>query len=149
MENLIKQLSDKVVSSDKEITRRLRIIDMHERKITKIREKSWWGDIIIRPIMKVLKEKYPDLLWDDERLVPLGLRNAVSVFASNKNKETVVALTFTPTNLDEGKISLDVGYKGLSSNSISDLNGFNRQTEVIEDIQQIFDYIDKVLVESK
>lgn len=130
---MIQEIAKKYLEGQAEITRRKRIIERHENAIGKIND-IWWGDEFIRPIMEAVKVKFPDLIWNDERLVPMGLRNAVSLF-SKVNGETI-ALTFTPTGMIEGKISFDIRkkYDGCA-------HGFGHTTKVIEDIEEVFNYI--------
>lgn len=130
---MLKELSAKYLKGQSEITRRLRIIERHENVIERIRDKSW-TDEFIRPIMEAVKCEFPDITWDDERLVPMGLRNNVSVFGKTK-KPSLIHLRFTPSGLLEGYISLDIKL------DYRDGHGFGSKSEVIKDIQQVFDYI--------
>ncbi len=124
-------------------------IDTKEQQIVRLRAKknklindNWWGDSLIRPIMELVKLKFPDVVWDDERLVPMGLRNCVSVFGSIDNN-CVAYIAFTPTDLNNGIVSYDTGKKtgNYQSNSIGNLNGFDNISKPIENMEELYSYI--------
>ena len=134
---MIQDLKDKYLKTQNEITRRLNIIERHERVVNKLNSK-WWGDEFIKPIMGLIKTKYPDISWDDKRLIAMGLRNNVSVFGRTKEGK-LIHLCFTPKGLENGYISYDkiLNYR--------DNHGFSHISEEIKDIQQLYDYIDAKL----
>ncbi len=124
-------------------------MDTKEKQINRLRTKrdklvntNWWGDSLIRPIMEMVKLKFPDVVWDDKRLVPMGLRCVVHVFGSVDNN-CVAYIAFTPGNLNKGILNYDTGKKtgNYQSNSIGDLNGFDNITKPIEDIEEIYTHV--------
>jgi hypothetical protein len=136
-----KAIEDKIVMREKQI----------ERLNKKLRKnRAWWGDVLIRPIMEAVKEKYPDLTWDDERLIPMGLRCAVSVFGyvgEMKTENVVVGITFTPGVTEEGGIYIDTGETGTikpiyPANSIGGLNGFGNVTKLVTSLEDVYSHID-------
>lgn len=136
----IQKIRDKIRQREDQILRL-------KNKQEKLYDKSFWGELLVRPIMEAVKEKFPELEWADENLVPMGLCSRISVFTHFNDK--TVMLAFTPTDLNNGIISLDTGEKekGYPKNSIGELNGFGRICEPITDIQQVFDNIQKQLDE--
>jgi hypothetical protein len=120
-----------------------------EKKENRLWEQSFWADVLIRPILDLVEEKYPELDWKDgrDRLVPMGLSSRVSVFPYYKGK--YINLSFTPTDLDSGLISYDTGEieDEYEKGSIGYLNGFNNVRETITDIQQIYDYVERRMKE--
>lgn len=142
MGNVIKDSSLKYVNSQKEITRLKNIIERHEAKIEKIRNKSWWGDVLIKPIMKELNIKFPDIRWDS-KMSPMGFKCRVPMFAYI-NGDLAFSVTFIPEDLTKGEISFET--EELINKSLGyDTHGFNIKCETITDIQQVFDYVEKKL----
>lgn len=139
--NAIKETKAKIKQREMQIERL-------KKKLDKQWDNSWWGEILIRPIMEMVKAKFLKLTWDDERLIPLGLCSRVSVFGHIGDK-TVCMIAFTPSNLNEGIIAFDTGEKKGSypQGSIGDLNGFQNVSEDIHDIEQIYKHIEKQLNE--
>jgi hypothetical protein len=140
-----KVIQDKIVMREKQIARL-------NKKLVKNR--AWWGDVLIRPIMEAVKEKYPDLIWEDERLIPMGLRCAVSVFGYVGKKETenvVVGITFTPGITEEGEIYIDTNEKinGYPNGSIGDLNGFGNVTKLVTSLNDVYSHIDARIERNK
>jgi hypothetical protein len=127
---MIQEIAKSYQDGEKEITRRKRIIDRHEAKIGKIRDNSWWGDMILRPIMDAVIIKFPKIHWDADKFTPMGLRNAVSIFGE-VNSETIM-LRFTPHS--DGYVCLDIKPEYST-------HGFGSKTEIIKDIQQIYNFI--------
>lgn len=150
-ENAIAEQAKRKAIEEKIEMRRKQIYRL-EKKLDK--QRAWWGDILIRPIMEAVKEKYPQLTWDDERLVPLGLRCAVSVFAhvgEDKYENCVASITFTPGDTEKGEIWFDTGEKrgNYPSGSLGDLNGLSNVTKKVESLEEIFNHIDKDLERNK
>ena len=143
---MIKESSEKYVKNQQEITRRKRIIEHHEDKIEKIRDKSWWGDILITPIMEALKIEFPELHWDD-RMSTMGFKCRVPMFGKDDNKNIRVCVTFVPKDLTKGQLAFENGthIDDLPSGSLGDAHGFNNVDEIITDIKQVFDYVKKEL----
>lgn len=119
-------------------------IDRLLRKKDKRWEGALWTDNLIRPIMELVKAKFPDVVWDDERLVTMGLRSNVYVFGEMDGK-TVASICFTPYDLDNGILAYDTGEKegSYQEGSIGAMNGFDNITKPIEDIQEIYDLVEK------
>ena len=113
-------------------------------KKDKLQDKAWWGDNLIRPIMEHVKAKFPDLVWDDKNLVPMGLGCKVSIFA-HLNGETVAYLVFSPGNSKTGTILYETGEtkNNFHHNSIGAMNGFNNVSKVVETIGEVLDYVQK------
>lgn len=139
---MIQETRDKFVKAQQEITRLKRIIERHEDKIERIRDKSWWGDVLIKPIMKELNIKFPDIRWDS-KLSPMGFKCRVPVFAYI-NGEMAFSITFVPEDLTKGEISFETGNL-IDQSKGYDTHGFNLECEIITDIQQVFDYVEKQL----
>jgi len=142
MSNIIENARLKFVGNQQEITRRKAIIERHEDKIEKLREKSWWGDLLIKPIMKELNIKFPDIKWDS-KISPMGFKSRVPMFAYINGK-MAFSVTFVPEDLTKGEISFETG-KLIDQSKGYDGHGFNLECEVITDIQQVFDYVEKQL----
>lgn len=132
--NEINILEKKVQQKQKQITRL-------ENRISKQRENSWWGYVLVRGIMDLVKIKFPNIVWDDDKLIPMGMKCRISVFGKVNNK--TVGITFVPTNLMEGTIAFENGFKNNSypKDSLGDLNGFCYKDENINNIEQVYKYI--------
>lgn len=134
--DVVKQASETYVANENEIARRKRIIERHENKIEKIRAKNWWGDVILRPIMSAVESRFSYISWDSDRFVPMGLRNAVSVFGKYKDK--TIMLRFTPSK--NGFVNLDIKPEYST-------HGFGSKTEIVDNINVIYDYIEQKIIE--
>lgn len=108
-----------------------------QNRISKKIDNSWWGDLLIRPVMELVKERTPHLTWTVDRLVPTGLRNNVWVFAKDKNNKTV-SLTFTPP-IEDGKLRYDFRMKNHPRCN----HGFNYECKEIESIDELVEFLDK------
>lgn len=142
--DIIKQASETFVANDKEITRRKNIIERHEAKIEKIRNKNSWTDVLITPIMEVVRERFPQLHWS-ERMATMGFNCRVPMFgkASEDIQSDIVAcITFRPEDLTKGQISYETG-NYIKPHLGYDAHGDNLETEVITDIEQIINHVQK------
>lgn len=137
-----KAIEDRIVMRQRQIYRL-------ENKLKK--QRAWWGDILIRPIMVEVKAKFPQLTWDDTRLVPMGLRCAVSLFGHDVNGKTVAMIVFTPGQTEKGEIYFDTGEKKgvYPSNSIGDLNGFSNVCKVLTSLEEIFEHVENQINQIK
>lgn len=137
--DIVQSAYETYVNNDSEIERRSRIIERHTKKIDAIKRNNWWGDVILRPIMDAVEEKYNDFSWDTERFTPMGLRNAVSVFGKKtfNDKEILVMLRFTPNG---EAVNLDVKPE-------FNTHGFGSVAKEVESIEDVFDYIEKDMLE--
>jgi hypothetical protein len=123
-------------------------IAFQERKIERLYNKGSWTEVLIRPIMELVKIKFPQIKWGDDRLVTMGLCSRVSIFGHiGDDKENYISIAFTPSNLNEGVISYDTGEmeNNYPKGSIGNLNGFGLKSEEITDIEQIYNHIEKQL----
>lgn len=136
----ISQIRNRIEQRKKQIVRL-------ENKRNKLWEYSFWGDYLIPPIMKLVKNKFPDIIWDDDRLTPMGLCSRISLFGKIKDK--LIILCFTPSNLNEGIIAYDTEERKGSypENSIGAWNDMNKVSEDITSIEQIYAHIEKQLKE--
>jgi hypothetical protein len=118
-----------------------RQIERLEKRKEKIRSKNWWGDVLIRPVMEDIKVKFPQLTWDTERLVPMGLRCAVSVFGHDKDDKTLSAITFTPG--DKGQLYYDTGEKknNYPQGTLGSLNGMDNKEALLTDMEQLYEHV--------
>jgi hypothetical protein len=130
------------------INRHTKQIERLEKRLSKSREKSFWGDLIVRPIIDMVRKKYPEIKWEnDDRLVPLGLCNRISVFGDYK--EETIMLCFVPNNLDEGVVSFETEERNAiyPENSIGYWNDMGKVAVDILDIKQIYEHIEKQMNE--
>ena len=123
-------------------------IERLNNKLNKLYDKSFWGDLLIRPIMEQVKEKYPEIIWDDDQLTPMGLCSRISLFG--KIKEQTIILCFTPRDLSNGIICYDTEERTneYSSNSIGGWNDMDKVSEDIINIEQIYTHIKKQIKDS-
>jgi len=136
----IKKVKDRIIQRQRQIER-LR------NKQNKLEDNNWWGDAVIRPIMELVKVKFPQLNWDLERLVPMGMCNRVSVFARIEgDDETLVMIGFTPRGLDKGTVSFDKKQEERRD-SLNNPNGFGIPSQEITDIEQLYSHIEEYLKE--
>lgn len=129
---------------EKKISLKNRQIDRLITKKQKIQNDNWWGDAIVRPIIELIKLKFPQTTkWDSDRLLPMGMKCRISVFGKYKDK--TIGITFCPNDLSKGLISFENGMKGL--HPVRDLNGFCYKDDIILDIEQVYSYIQNQLTE--
>lgn len=142
---------NKVAVVDHLIDKREAQIERLKKKRNKLSKSSWWGDLLIRPVMEAVKERFPQLHWDDAQLSPMGLRCAVSVFGSYSPydekmdfSQTVVGITFTHHNYEGVKLYFDNGQTNslYGTNTLGGINGFNNEITEITDLQYLFDYVE-------
>ena len=136
MSDIVQESAKKYVDNKNEIKRRERIIERHEKKISSIRSKNWWGDIILTPIMNAVRERFKDVEWDDNRFVPMGLRNAVSVFG--KYQGEILMLRFTPSA--DGFVNLDIKPEYST-------HGFGSKTAIVDNIDVVFNHVETQIKE--
>jgi hypothetical protein len=143
MNNIIVIGRLKYVGDQQEITRLKNIIERHEDKIERLREKGWWGDVLIKPIMRELNMKFPTIRWDS-KISPMGFKCRTPMFAYIDGN-MAFSVTFVPEDLTKGEISFETG-ELIDQNKGFDAHGFNIKCEIITDIQQVFDYVEKQIV---
>lgn len=93
--------------------------------------------------MNAVKIKFPFLIWD-ERMATMGLKYRVPMFGKDKDGEIIASVTFVPEDLTKGVISFETG-ELIGPKGGYDTHGFNLKTEIITDIEQIFNHIQKRL----
>lgn len=125
-------------------------IERLKAKKNKLQDKGWWGDNLIRPVMEHVKAKFPDLVWDDRNLVPMGLGAKVSVFGK-LNGKTVAYLVFSIGDLSVGKLRYETGEtkNHFQSGTLGDVNGFNNISKPLGEIEELFTYVQKQLDKNK
>ncbi len=129
---------------DKMLQRQAQIERLQKKKY-KLQENGWWGDLLIRPIMELVKQEFPQLKWDLEILVPMGMCNRVSVFG--KCDGVVVAMIgFTPMDTENGIVNYDVSDR--NGDYMSDPNGFSIKSEPLTDIKDLFNHVEKQLIKN-
>ena len=157
MKNKFETAQDFYLNKKKEIKKIEARIQQRTEQIARLTKKeiklwneSFWGEIFIRPIMEMVKEKYPTIVWDDDRLTPMGLCNRISLFGDTKDGKTIM-ICFTPSNLKEGIIAYDTEERsgGYPENSIGSWNQMDKVSEDITDINQIYNHIEKQLTSVK
>tara|TARA_R110000772_G_C13310268_1_gene440074 strand:+ start:17119 stop:17595 length:477 start_codon:yes stop_codon:yes gene_type:complete len=152
----LQQIKENYVTKRNEIKKIKARIEQREAQIQRLQKKRWrreednhWTQNVLRPIMDLVKTKFPNLVWNDFNYTPMGMRNAVSVFARHKDtpeESCIGSIVFTPNWLDGGVVHYDTKEKTHApNNSISDLNGFNNKTAPLTDIQQLYDHVQKQL----
>lgn len=157
MKNKIEELRDLYLNKNKEIKVIEARIDQRRKQIERLENKrnrlrEFWGEIFIRPIMEMVKEKFPTIVWDDDRLTPMGLCNRISLFGHIEGREGYIILCFTPSNFHEtGLIAYDTEEREGSypENSIGYWNEMDKVREDITDINQIYNHIEKQLTSVK
>lgn len=133
--NQVEAIEKKIVSKEKQV-------DRLKNKKNKLQGSNWWGETLVKPIIELVKVKFPETTdWDDNRLVALGLKCRVGVFGTYKGE--TIGITFCPHDLDKGLVSFENGMKGL--HPVHDLNGFCYKDEVLLNIEQVYDYIQNQL----
>ena len=128
-------------------------IDQREMQIERLKRKRekkdiFWGDTLIRPIMEEVKKRFKQLSWGDDRLVPMGLRSAVSVFAKDESGKTVASLVFVIGNYNDGQLFIETGLNKdgkFAKGTIGDLNGFSRELTDVKSLVTIFDRVTEQL----
>lgn len=126
-------------------------IEQREKQIERLRKKEdrlldtrSWCDDLIRPIMELLKVKFPEITeWDDERLTPMGLCSRVSLFPKYKGETLIIC--FTPHNLSNGIIAYDTeeNTKRYPKGTLGYYSDMGKVSEPITDIEQVFNHIER------
>jgi len=120
-----------------------------ERKIAKLKNNyPHWTDDLLLPILKLIAEKTPDLVWDfeeDKTLSTFGLRAECPVFASDDRGKLMASICFTPGDLDKGILRYDTGEEkdGYQQGTLGNLNGFNNKTKEVESIDELVEFVNK------
>ena len=133
----IESLKNKIILKERQIYRL-------QNRIEKRQNDSHWTTNLIIPVMDLVRNRFPQLTWNTDRLIPMGLRCSVSVFGYEEGKDTCsVALTFTPRNADKSFIAFDNGKKGIGypNGTLGSLNGFDNIETPLTDIELLFGYI--------
>ena len=86
--------------------------------------------------MELVKAEFPQLSWDTERLVPMGMCCRVSVFAK-MDGETVAMIGFTPS---VDGVNFDVSQR--NGDYMSDPNGFSIKSKPLTDIKDLFTHVE-------
>ena len=125
-------------------------VERLQMQIEKLYNKTHWTDDLIAPVMSIVKETYPNIIWDDKRLIPMGLGAKVSVFGRVQNlpedSENLISLVFSPSMLGLGfETGEEIG--GYARGSMGQMNGFNMKTVEITSVQQVLDYVNKQVIE--
>lgn len=147
-----KEIKQSWIDNSNEINRINERIEMREKQIERLKKKRKrarknWTDVLIRPIMNEVKNCFPQLTWNDDSLVPMGLRSTVSVFGRDENNKTVASLVFVLGNYNEGQLFIETGERKnkFSSSTIGDLNGFNNVITEIKSLVTVFDRVNEQL----
>lgn len=138
------------------MTLKYRQIERLKNRSNKIHENFWWANVLIKPLIEVLRGEFPEIYFNDHQLTAMGMRCAVSVFGSEKepqdgeNCKTLCGITFTSGN--DGQLFYDTGkYKSSEQHraSIRDYNGFDNITAPITDIQVLIDHVKRQVKENE
>jgi hypothetical protein len=128
-----------------------KIENLKNEKVESWRNQPHWHSILV-PILIMLSDATKDLKWDFWQvsendpaqlkigdLHSFGLRNETPVFASDSKGNTVAGLFFTPGNLENGEILIDIAEeKGhYPSKSIGALNNMNKVSVPVTSINQL------------
>lgn len=126
-------------------------IEMREKQVERLRKKAkrnWdtkphWLSELLRPVINELKKRMPEIKdWDDDKLTPMGLRAAVSVFP--KYKGLTLMIVFVPRDISKGWINMGTGEKkgrSYPESSIAAMNNLDNVTVPIESIDQIVQHL--------
>lgn len=140
----VKTIENKISQKEKQIARL-------NKKREKLSEKCWWGTSMIRPIMELVKARFPQIVWDDDRLTPMGLCNRVSLFGrvDGNEENNLIILCFTPSDTRNAMIAYDTEERTgeYPPNSIGAMNDMNKVSEDLTDMEQIYKLIEKQLNE--
>lgn len=142
--NEIDILATKYAKKSAEVKKIRERIKKLEAKRDKFYSTYWfWTNRLVKPIMKMIKARFPEIVWEDDRLVPLGLMNRVSVFG--KYKGETLMLSFLPSDTEHGRISFETDKKvqDYPENSIGAWNHMGYEQIELNDIQQLYDYVQK------
>lgn len=98
-----------------------------------------WTDILVRPIIKEVAQRTPDIIWEyNKNLNTFGLRCECPIFGKTSEGYTV-GITFTP---GEKFICYDTGEK-YHAIEHHDWNGFNNISKPIESIDELVSLVRK------
>lgn len=138
------------------IGQRRKQIERLEKKYDKKREENWWIKLLVAPILTHLKERYPDLYLDDTLLSPMGLRSAVHTWFYDADDweatdKILAMLTLTPGDLSKGELWYDTGEveDDYPEGSIGFINGMNRVSKPLENMEQIYNRIDEQIKQKR
>ena len=125
-------------------------VERLEAQIRKLQDKTHWTDDLIRPVMEQVKHLFPDLTWDDEKLIPMGMSAKVSVFSRLKdlpNDENLISLVFSP-GID-ADLHMETGDNDgtFPNGSLGQVNGLNNITVKIKSIDQVCDRVSEQIKE--
>ena len=134
----IKKVEDRIEMREAQIQRL-------EKKKRKLEEKASWTENLIRPILELVKAKFPNIVWEDERLTPMGLCCRVWVFGRVGGTEDgkLVGIPFIPYDINNGILGFETDkvIEQFPKGSIGAMNGMGKETVVLKDIRQIYNLI--------
>ena len=142
-------------------------IEQREKQIERLQKKKdrlhypHWTEELLRPIINEVARLTPDLHWDfiegSQDLNPMGMCARVSVFAYTqkycqfRTQQCAAYLAFTPTDLDNGRLSYDTGEETgrFKQGTMGYDNGMNAIAEPVESIEQLVKFVRKQVSEFK
>lgn len=132
-------------------------IEKLQKKYSNVEKKKnelqypYWTENLLRPILDIVAKERPLIQWDfqnEKKLNTFGMRAECPVFGYYKGA-CIISLTFTPTDIKHGIISMDNGeYDGVRKDTLHDLNNFGNKRDVVVSIKQILAYVDKQFKEN-
>lgn len=130
--NLKSEYATQITAYKNEQTRiRAQIVRL-EKKLNKLTYPHW-TDILVRPIIKEVAQRTPDIVWEyNKDINTFGLRCECPIFGKT-SKGYTVGITFTP---GEEVICYDTGEKHHAIEH-HDWNGFNNISKPIESIDEL------------
>ncbi len=121
-------------------------VERLERQIYKLQDKVHWTDDLIKPLMDIVIEKFPTIVFDTDRFVPMGLHCKVSVFGRVQNlpegAETLLSIVFSPhTN----GVAIETGEESYKAhhNSLAYMNNLNMKTVDLTSVDQLLNHVQR------
>ncbi len=135
-------------------------IEIREKQLRRLRQKQKaydaiyprWTEMLLRPLLMDLYDRFPEYKWDGDSLTPLGLGNRVLVFFIKDNTlpETErydvgnsIYMCFQPGALEKGELMFETGEKSNSfkKGTVGEINGFNNITCPVEYFEQVIEFM--------
>ncbi|MCJ8208131.1 hypothetical protein MUY27_00330 [Mucilaginibacter sp. RS28] len=133
-------------------------IERAQRRIVKLEQQRkklkfpFWTELLLRPVLNLIKIQLPGWSCDDEHLNPMGLGCRVSVFftktelpdnADPWKEGNSIYIVFVPVDLSIGLLHYETGEseQRYPTGTIGAINGFNRKTKPLESVQEAVDFL--------
>lgn len=118
----IKKQEEIIQKRRDEIQVKERSIERAKKKINKLYSQLSWTELLLRPIVDYIRNKYTNISWKDyERLVPLGIMSRVTIYGIYNDQD--ISISFIPCELPHIALETSNRIEVYPTESIGNVNG--------------------------